>query len=234
MNRTFTIFGILLGTLLAVQILFYHIVVPVTILLTPDMLPIIVIDPGHGGFDGGAVTGGVIEKEINLSVALKLRDLMAVCGYPTVMTRESDISTADSNPIGKSRKASDIHNRLALLESCGNAVFISIHQNKFHESRYSGAQVFYSPNHPDSRLLAQKLQDRFRTLLQPDNTREIKQAGSELYLMYHAQTPAILAECGFLSNPQECRNLTTPEYQSRVALTILSAAADYLYETQRP
>ena len=175
----------------------------------------------------------IVLKDINLSVPLKLRDLMTVCGYHTVMTRETDVSTADSDPINKSKKVSDIHNRLKLLESCGNAVFISIHQNKFQQSKYYGAQVFYSPNHPDSQLFAQQLQDRFRTLLQPENTRETKKAGSELYLLYHAQAPAILAECGFLSNPEECRKLTTSEYQSRIAVTILSAAADYLYKTQR-
>lgn len=234
MKRILLMIPVLLaGMILGSSFLVKHIVVPVAVTLTPDMTPIVVIDPGHGGFDGGAVVGNVVEKGINLSVALKLRDMMTVCGYHTVITREDDVATADREPIGKSKKASDIHNRLKLLESCGNAIFISIHQNKFQESKYYGAQVFYSPNHPDSQLLAQHLQSRFRTLLQPENTREIKKAGKELYLLYHAKTPAILAECGFLSNPEECKKLTTSEYQSRIAVTILSAAADYFYETQR-
>jgi len=224
--------AVFFGTLFCCHTLMEQIVEPVSVSLSPDMTPTIVIDPGHGGFDGGAVVGNVVEKDINLAVSLRLRDLMVVCGYRTIMTRESDVSTADTSPINKSKKVSDIHNRLKLLESCGNAVFISVHQNKFQQSRYYGAQIFYSPNHPDSRLFAQCLQDRFRVLLQPENTREIKEAGDGLYLLYHAKTPAILAECGFLSNPEECRKLNTPEYQSQTAIAMISAVSDYLYQKQ--
>lgn len=213
--------------------LFRSVTVPASVSMTLDATPVIVLDAGHGGFDGGAVVGSVVEKDINLAISLRLRDLMRVCGYHVSMTREADVSTADSETgTTRSRKVSDIHNRLKLLESHANAVFLSIHQNKFQQSRYYGAQVFYSPNHPDSAVLAQTLQDQFRLLLQPENTREIKRAGSELFLLYHAKVPAVLVECGFLSNPAECEKLTTPDYQSQVALTVLSATAQYLYGQQ--
>lgn len=213
--------------------LWQAIAIPASISMTLDATPVIVVDAGHGGFDGGAVVGNVVEKDINLVISLRLRDLMRVNGYRVSMTREADISTADSdNGRTRTKKVSDMHNRLKLLESHPNAIFISIHQNKFQQSRYYGAQVFYSPNHSESETLAQQLQDTFRTLLQPENTREIKKAGSELFLLYNAKVPAVLVECGFLSNPTECEKLTTPEYQSQVALTVLCASAQYLYGQQ--
>jgi len=199
--------------------------------MTPDLTPAVIIDPGHGGFDGGAVCYQVVEKNINLGISLKLRDLLRVCGYHVVLTRESDVSTADSSTEGKStrnKKVSDMHNRLDLMQSHSNAVFISIHQNKFQQSKYYGAQVFYSPNHPGSQLLAQKIQETFKMLLQPENQREIKKAGSELFLLYNARQPAVLVECGFLSNPQECQKLTQEVYQQQIALTILDAVTNYL------
>ena len=209
--------------------LWQSVAVSASVSITPDMTPVIVVDAGHGGFDGGAVVGNVVEKDINLAISLRLRDLMQVCGYRVSMTREADVSTAQQ-PSGKARsqKVEDMHNRLQQLESFPNALFLSIHQNKFQQSRYSGAQVFYSPNHPDSETLATYIQNQFKALLQPENTREIKKAGSELFLLYNAKTPAVLVECGFLSNPQEREKLITPEDQSQGALTVLSATAQYL------
>jgi N-acetylmuramoyl-L-alanine amidase len=159
--------------------------------------------------------------------------MLRVCGYRVALTREEDVSTADPSAGNTTRKkkVSDMHNRLKLMQSHNNAVFISVHQNKFQQSKYSGAQVFYSPNHPGSQILAQGIQDSFRTLLQPENKREIKKAGSELFLLYNAKQPAVLVECGFLSNPQECRMLTQQEYQRQVALAVLSAASGYLSPT---
>lgn len=223
--------AILIGGFFAFRQVAFSAAVDAAVSMTPDLTPAVILDPGHGGFDGGAVCNQVVEKNINLGISLKLRDLLRVCGYHVALTRETDISTADSSTEGKStrsRKVSDMHNRLKLMQSHANAVFISIHQNKFQQSKYYGAQVFYSPNHPGSQKLAQEIQDSFKEYLQPENQREIKKAGSELFLLYNAKQPAVLVECGFLSNPQECQKLTQEEYQRQVALTILSAVSGYL------
>ena len=222
---------VLIAAFFAFRQVAYSAATDAAVSMTPDMTPAIILDPGHGGFDGGAVCNQVVEKNINLDISLKLRDLLRVCGYRVALTRETDISTADPNTDGKStrnRKVSDMHNRLKLMQSHANAVFISIHQNKFQQSKYYGAQVFYSPNHSGSQQLAQKIQDSFQSLLQPENKREIKKAGSELFLVYNDKQPAVLVECGFLSNPQECQKLTQEEYQRQVSLAILSAISKHL------
>ena len=184
----------------------------------------VILDPGHGGEDGGAVgADGVIEKDINLSIALRLRDLLVLQGYTVYMTRESDEMTCDEGLEGISaRKKSDMHNRLALMDAHPEAVVLSIHQNLFEQAKYSGAQMFYGKNHPQSEQLAQVLQDSFRSQLQPENERQIKAGGQDLYLLWEAENPIVLVECGFLSNPEECRNLCSDDYQKKVALTILN------------
>ena len=224
---------ILFAAFLAFRRIAFSAAVDAAVSMSPDMTPAVILDPGHGGFDGGAVCNQVVEKDINLGISLKLRDMLRVCGYRVALTREEDVSTADPSAGNTTRKkkVSDMHNRLKLMQSHNNAVFISVHQNKFQQSKYSGAQIFYSPNHPGSQILAQGIQDSFRTLLQPENKREIKKAGSELFLLYNAKQPAVLVECGFLSNPQECRMLTQQEYQRQVALAVLSAASGYLSPT---
>lgn len=192
----------------------------------------IVLDPGHGGMDGGAVgKQNIVEKDINLAIALKLKTLLEISGFEVYMTRSEDVSIHDPGVSGtKAQKTSDMHNRLKLIEEHPHALFVSIHQNKFQESKYHGAQIFYSPNLPESELLADTLQKSFKELLQPDNNREHKKAGSELYLLYNAQVPAVLVECGFLSNPEEAVKLTQPVYQDQVAFTILKALLEFCGE----
>ena len=163
--------------------------------------PIIIIDAGHGGFDGGCTSAeGVPEKGINLSILLKLRDLLEISGYDVKVTRDTDISIHDKGVEGlSSQKSSDMDNRLALFNKYDNAVCISIHQNQFTEPKYSGAQMFYSSSNSSSEDLARSLQKRFAELLQPGNNREIKQCGKELFLCYYSENPTVMAECGFLS-----------------------------------
>lgn len=192
--------------------------------------PTIIIDAGHGGIDGGAVgVGGEVEKEINLAISLTLRDIFLVNGYQVVMTRETDISIHDEGAKSvKQQKTSDLHNRLALVESYPNAVFLSVHQNKFGDRSSKGTQVFYSPNNPQSENLAKAIQTHVVELLQPENKRENKKAGKNLYLMYNAKCPAVLVECGFLSNPEEVKKLSQTEYQNQMALTIFYSVVEYL------
>lgn len=191
-------------------------------------LPTVVIDAGHGGFDGGAVgVDGIVEKDINLAIAKKLQMFFAVNGFPTVMTREEDRSLEDPGlETVRKRKNSDIHNRKALADSCGDCILLSIHQNKFPQSKSFGAQVFYGPQNPESQRMGELLQQRMVEMLQPENTRKAKPCGDSVYLIYHAQMPALLVECGFLSNREDAQKLSDPAYQDKVAFTIFTAVAE--------
>ena len=191
--------------------------------------PTVIIDPGHGGMDGGATDNNIIEKDINLAVSLNLRDLLSIQGFRVIMTREDDRSLHDDglNEIAR-QKRSDMYHRLSVIESNPNAVFISIHQNKFEQHSSKGAQIFYSPNHPDSQKLAKSIQDSFRTLLQPNNHREIKEAQNNLFLLYESQIPAVMVECGFISNPEEAAKLQTEDYQKQVAFAVYQGLHHYL------
>ena len=184
--------------------------------------PVVILDPGHGGVDGGAQGNGIVEKEVNLAIAKKVRELCVLFGFEVQMTRQEDISIHDEgkNTI-RAQKNSDLKNRLELMTADPTAVAVSIHLNKFPQSRVKGAQVFYAPKSQGSELLAQTIQDNFRLLLQPENTRQIKKADSSLFLLYNnTVTPAVLVECGFLSNPEEAALLATEDYQDQVAFAI--------------
>ncbi len=194
-------------------------------------VPIVIIDAGHGGFDGGAVSvDGTPEKNINLSVSLFLNEFLIALGFNTIMTREQDISLEDKGlSTIRSRKTSDIHNRMKIMEDTDNSIFVSIHQNFYTQSKYSGTQVFYSPEFAeDSSLLARCIQESVVTALQPENKREIKRCDSSVFLMYKAVKPAVLVECGFLSNPQEATILKDENYQKKIALCIALGIQDYV------
>ncbi len=192
--------------------------------------PALLIDAGHGGEDGGAVgVDGTCEKDINLAIAQKLEIYLRVLGYRTQMTRREDRAIYDDTARTlREKKVSDIHNRSAMLEQMGpNALFVSVHQNKFSAEKYHGTQVFYSPNDPQSRVLADTIQKRAVAQLQPENTRQVKPSGTEIYLLWHAQTPAVLVECGFLSNYAETQKLKQDAYQSQMAFAIACGILDY-------
>ncbi len=197
-------------------------------------LPVVIIDPGHGGPDGGAVgVDGVVEKDINLSLALKLRDMMKASGFTVVMTREEDVSIHDPGVKGtRKQKTSDLHNRMAIMERYPDAIFISIHQNKFGDSKQHGAQIFYGPKNESSKALAEVVQQNIISMLQPDNKRKCKKGEKNLYLIYEAKCPAILIECGFLSNREEARRLTDETYQAKLAFATLCSVLEYLNEKQ--
>ncbi|WRS28115.1 N-acetylmuramoyl-L-alanine amidase [Oscillospiraceae bacterium MB08-C2-2] len=197
---------------------------------TVSNLPVIILDPGHGGQDGGAVgVDKIVEKDINLSIALMLRDQLEISGFTVVMTREDDRSIHDEGIKGaKKQKTSDLHNRLSIMNSYPNALFLSIHQNQFGDSRSNGIQIFYSPNNEESKELASTIQQNMVEMLQPENKRLQKSAGKNLFLMYEAQCPAVLIECGFLSNRTEAYKLADPEYQSKLAFVTLCSVLEYL------
>lgn len=188
------------------------------------------MDSPHGGMDGGCSTAeGVPEKGINLNIMLHLRDWLEAFGYEVEVTRDTDRSIHDKGVEGiANQKSSDMDNRLALFNEYENAVCISIHQNQFTDPQYSGAQMFYADTNSESEALAQSLQTQFRELLQPENQREIKLCGNELFLCYYCENPTVMVECGFLSNPEEAALLTSDEYQKQVAFTVFSGIQQWL------
>ena len=190
--------------------------------------PPVIIDAGHGGFDGGAVANGITEKDINLAISLNLRDMLTSSGFTVIMIREEDISVHDpvANTI-RTKKNTDLNNRLKVINENNNSIFVSIHQNMYTESQYSGAQVFYSPNNESSKALAQILQNTIVKQLQNDNTRQIKEATDSLFLLYNAEIPAVMVECGFLSNPEEAQKLNTDEYQQQMSFAIMCGILEY-------
>jgi len=194
----------------------------------------VIIDAGHGGKDGGtSASDGTLEKDINLSIALKLSDMLNFAGFNVVMTRETDdsIHSSEAKTI-RQQKVSDIRNRMKIIEETDNAFFVSIHQNHFGSSRYHGTQVFYSKNNPESETFAKSIQKSVVSLIQPENTRSVKRTGTEIYLLYHAQVPAVMVECGFLSNAEDTRKLKSDEYQGQMAFSIFCGIFDSFTKTQ--
>lgn len=190
---------------------------------------VIVLDAGHGGIDGGCSTAdGKTEKGINLNIMLSVRDMSKLFGYDVEVTRDRDMSIHDKGVTGiRNQKISDMENRLEIFNKYPNAVCVSIHQNTFEDPVYHGAQMFYSDVNPASEDLAYIMQQKFVANLQPDNQREIKLCGDELYLCYYCSNPTVMIECGFLSNPEEAAKLTDKEYQKKVAFTVFSGINEF-------
>lgn len=190
---------------------------------------VVVLDAGHGGMDGGCSTAdGKTEKGINLNILLSVRDMAELFGYNVDVTRDKDTSIHDKGVTGiRNQKVSDMENRLEIFNKYPDAVCISIHQNTFRDPKFSGAQMFYSDKNPGSEQLASIMQKKFVDNLQPDNQRETKLCGSELYLCYYCENPAVMIECGFLSNPDEAAKLTDKTYQQQVAFTVFSGISEF-------
>lgn len=202
----------------------------VTVQSGNNKIPVIIIDAGHGGVDGGAVSSdGTQEQYINLDIARKINEYLTKLGYKTIMTRSDDnsIHDPDADTI-RQKKVSDIHNRLKIIETNPDSIFVSVHLNYYSESKYSGAQVFYSPNNTESEKLAQNIQNSVVSLLQPDNTRQIKKSDSSIYLLYHSSVPSVLVECGFLSNAEETEKLKNDDYRSQMSTAICKGIINYL------
>ena len=180
-------------------------------------MPLLIVDAGHGGEDGGAVSiTGEYESRINLAIAKRLDMMLGLFGAPVLMLRQEDISLHDPDAKTlREKKVSDLHNRVAKVQEQDNAVLLSIHQNSYPSGRYSGAQVFYAPT-AGSDVLAQAMQDTLRTV-DTENQRQIKLIPDTIYLMNHISCPAILVECGFLTNAREEQLLRSSQYQTGLA-----------------
>ena len=190
----------------------------------------VVIDAGHGGEDGGTQSAeGLQEKEINLQIAQLLDDMLRSNGIATVMTRTEDILLYDRNADYRGhKKMLDLAARRKIAEETENAVFVSIHMNSFPESKYRGLQVFYSPHNPQSQELANMIQKDAQAYLMPENHRKIKPATSAIYLLDRLHCPAVLVECGFLSNPSEAAMFATEEYRQEVAFVLFCSIMSYI------
>ena len=191
---------------------------------------VLILDAGHGGEDGGASSAsGSKESDLNLNIVLKTEALMAFLGVRTELTRDQDRSmhSGEASTIHE-KKVSDLKNRVEFINSISDAMLISIHQNYFTDSRYSGAQVFYTVGDV-SRQWGEGTQEILRQVLDPDNRRAAKVISNNVYLFSHIGCPAILVECGFLSNGEEASLLLTDAYQRKVSLALAGA---YLQELQ--
>jgi N-acetylmuramoyl-L-alanine amidase len=187
---------------------------------------VIIIDAGHGGIDGGATScTGIPESHINLQISLRLNDLVQLLGFETKMIRKTDTSVYTEGNTIAAQKVSDLKQRVKLVNETKNAVLVSVHQNTFLDSRYSGAQVFYA-NDNTSRELAKVMQADLISNLNPGSKRQCKSSDG-IYLMQNIQRPGVLIECGFLSNPEEEANLLTAEYQKQIASVVATCVSRF-------
>ena len=179
--------------------------------------------------DGGAVAeDGTLEKELNLAIAKDVAQILKYNGFRVILTREDDRMLGDGEA-GKVKRA-DLNERLKIAESGEGNVFVSIHMNKYPDSRPKGLQVYYSKNNAESQALAEYIQSTVVSALQTDNKRKVKAAGSEIFILNKATVPAVLIECGFISNAEELALLKSEEYQRELASVIAASIMNGVYK----
>lgn len=186
----------------------------------------VVIDAGHGGIDPGKVgINGAYEKDVNLQIAMRVRDYLEAAGVRVVMTREEDEGLYDADASNK--KVQDMKRRIALIDQTAPAAAVSIHQNSYHEEYVHGAQVFYYDGSVKGEKLAQTIQDQMVEKTDPENRRKIK-ANDSYYLLRKTEFPIVIVECGFLSNSEEAERLCSGDCQDRIAWAIYMGILQYL------
>ena len=186
----------------------------------------VVVDPGHGGVDGGAsAPDGTLERDLNLEIGRRVRDLLAFTGVPAVMTRTTEEAIHTEGETIRERKVSDTRNRVELVNGTENALLLSIHQNSLPSSPVThGAFVFWN-GEPGAEELAQAVQAALNGTVNRGHEKEARRISGSVYLMNHVTAPGVLVECGFLSNPQEAAALQTEEHQKRLALAITAGVS---------
>ncbi len=193
--------------------------------------PTVILDAGHGGMDSGAVSVlGEEEKNINLAVVKKIGAFLEEAGICVLYTRTEDVMLTSEKT--SSKKAGDLLARVELAKENPEAVFISIHMNTLPIEKYKGLQVFYSDNHSTSRVLAQQIQNDAKQLLQKDNNRNAKNAMSSIYILDRITTPAVLVECGFISNHEEASLLVQEDYQKQLAFVISRSVISFMLQKE--
>lgn len=192
---------------------------------------IIVLDAGHGGIDPGAMNNDktILEKDVNLAITKKLRDLLEASGATVIMTRDKDVSLyeEDENKTIRQKYNENLRNRKNIIDQSDADVFVSIHLNAFEQSKYYGAQTFYPKGKDDGKELAQFIQDELKRVVDQDNDRKIKPR-DDIYLLKNTTMPSVLIECGFLSNEKESKLLADSKYQDKVAWAIYVGIQKYL------
>lgn len=227
MKKGIALAGALIGTVLLLALALGRLSSLAEPAIEPSAIPRagpLVLDAGHGGEDGGAVSlTGVPESQINLAIVLKLRDVLGLYGVDPILLRETDVSLhdGDANTL-REKKRSDLKNRVAAIGEAEGGTLLSIHQNTYPGSRYHGAHVFYAPTE-GSRELAEHFQNSIKAALQPDNERAVKRIPDTVYIMNHVTCPAILIECGFLTNPGEEAMLRDEDYQRKLSAVVAAA-----------
>ena len=206
-------------------------VTPVCAVINEDKSEkIILIDPGHGGIDGGAKSkNGTIEKDINLQIAIKLKENLEDKGYKVYMTRECDEGLYKQGKTVKEKKREDLKKRVDLKTETNCDIFVSIHLNKIPQSQYYGWQTFFKKDNENSIKLAKSIQSNLNNAVQRENKRE-SLAITGKYIIDNVEIPTTIVECGFLSNPEEEALLQTDEYQNKLAWGIYNGIMDYFYE----
>ena len=189
----------------------------------------IVLDAGHGGEDGGCEANGLVEKDLNLDITLRIAALLREQGVNVVLTRETDELLYDKNSDYEGKKKyQDVRRRLEIAQNQENPVLVSIHMNYFAQTQYSGLQVWFSKADAKSRILANLIQSNVKNSLQSANKRNIKEATSSIFLLDNATFPAILIECGFLSNVNEARALGDENYRQKLVNIIFQSIMTYI------
>lgn len=222
----------ILGFAFLVAAAAYYFKMPVNVLKEGTNGVKIVIDPGHGGFDGGYDPSGngidsLKEKDINLSIALKLKKKLEEEGFEVIMTREDD--KALCNDSDSNKKRTDMKKRVELINGSGARLVVSIHQNSFPQKSSKGAQVFYHKSSEEGEKLAKIMQDCLREDLWQENNRQPK-ADENYYMLKNTNCPIVIVECGFLSNPEEAVLLNDEEYQEKTAVSICRGIKEYINE----
>lgn len=193
---------------------------------------VIVIDPGHGGKDGGAQNAsGIIEKDITLEISLYLRDFLQQTGAQVIMTRETDrdLSTEEADR-QRRRKAEDAKNRVHLINNSDANFLVSIHLNSIGSSRWSGAQTFYNPQFRQSQQMAALVQEELVRNL--ENTKRKQKVNQDLFILKHSDIPGIIVEAGFLSHPEEAELLNQENYQKKIAQSVYQGMLRHFTDQQ--
>ena len=190
----------------------------------------VIIDAGHGGEDPGKVSNysDLREKDLNLIIAQKTRELLEKENFTVIMTRQEDrleYAEGTTNVIEKRRQ--DLNRRKKIMDESGAAIVVSIHLNGFNQTQYYGAQTFYPPNSEDSKKLAEVLQKSIRDTCDPENKREPQLKKDPIIILADLKTPTVIVECGFLSNAEEEKKLGTAEYQDKLAAAMTLGIQEY-------
>ena len=191
----------------------------------------IILDAGHGGIDPGSLTDTTKEKDVNLAITLKVRQLLEASGALVILTREEDVSLYEegSNKTTREKYNENLRNRKNMIKESNADMFVSIHLNKFPESKYYGAQTFYPKGKDESEKLSKYIQGELKRVVDKTNNREIKPS-DDIYVLKENEIPSVLIECGFLSNEKEAKLLVDEKYQEKIAWSIYVGIQKYFSE----